>query len=406
MDSMVLLHLMSIDYSISVAHVNHKMRGEDSNLDELIVKEYCQAHSIPFYSVVLPDQIKSKGNFQNEARKFRYAYMIRLIKDHDIDAIITAHHKEDNIESVLNNFLKGTGLPGFTGIKKYNRELSALRPLLDVDKGQIIEYAREHNVPYRLDSSNLQNKYRRNKIRNLLLPYLEENIDQNSKAGISLSIDNLNEYNQLLYELIINTITPSSLHNGEILDLNKFQNITYKPLALYYIAHKYGFNLDQCKDLFKMKDIRSIKIENEAYEMIRDRAEIIIREKQKSIDEVLYIEEIGSYKLGDLIIDISAETFSSNPNSIHISSDKPIYPFKIRSRRDGDMFKPSGMSGMKKKVKKFIIDSKFSTLQKDLLCIIEKDSAIIAVAPYRVAHLYDLKSQKYNVHIEIKKDEK
>ena len=169
-DSMVLLDLLrDLSYIIGVAHCNFQLRGEESDLDQQLVKEYCNTHDIPFYQKNFDTDLP-KQSTQMAARTLRYEWFETLIQTEHYDWVLTAHHADDNIETLLLNITRGTGIEGLTAIPEQNGKI--LRPLLKYYKSEIVDYAKTIGIEWREDRSNQSDDYTRNIIRHHLIPQL------------------------------------------------------------------------------------------------------------------------------------------------------------------------------------------------------------------------------------------
>lgn len=168
-DSMVLLDMLRKDARLSlvVAHVNHGIRP-DADLDEQLVKKYAEVHSLPF----ITEQLNLGSQASEElARNERYTFLRHCCKDQKAIAIITAHHQDDLLETAVLALMRGTG---WRGLAPFTETTDVVRPLLDVPKWQLIAYARTHNVPWREDATNTDERYTRNYIRRTLMPMLDQ----------------------------------------------------------------------------------------------------------------------------------------------------------------------------------------------------------------------------------------
>lgn len=169
-DSMVLLNLFkNVGLQFQVAHVNYKLRGEDSELDQKLVEEFCAADNIKFhlYEVSEVDK-KPENSIQNWARNLRYDFFRKIQNQENLKFLVTAHHLNDQLETFIINLSKSAGIKGLIGIP--SNENGIIRPLLNFSKEKIYEFARTHKIEFREDSSNEKNDYLRNKIRNTVLP--------------------------------------------------------------------------------------------------------------------------------------------------------------------------------------------------------------------------------------------
>ena len=210
-DSMCLLHILmelskTLDFKVFAAHINHKIRGIEGDLDEEYVKSYCLINNIPFYSgqynVEEIAKIK-KVSTETCGREIRYNFFKELSKKLSIDKTALAHNANDNAETLIMRLMRGTGLDGLMGIKPVRDEIY-IRPLINVSRKEIEEYCRDNNIIPRIDRTNSEAIYKRNKIRLELIPY----INQNFQGDIIKSLNKLSrtlepdiEYlNQVSYE--------------------------------------------------------------------------------------------------------------------------------------------------------------------------------------------------------------
>ena len=196
-DSMVLLDILQkLEYNILVAHCNFKLRGAESDADTAFVKKYCEENNIKYFIKEF-DTTKYKKEHkistQVAARNLRYEWFEQIRIENKIHFIVTAHHADDQLETILLNFAKGTGLNGLIGMKAKNNFI--VRPMLQISKAEILNYATENKIEFREDSSNESIDYTRNKIRHQILPILNEinssivyNIDDFSQRMKDISL--------------------------------------------------------------------------------------------------------------------------------------------------------------------------------------------------------------------------
>uniref|UniRef100_UPI0025BCA8E4 tRNA lysidine(34) synthetase TilS n=1 Tax=Chryseobacterium sp. TaxID=1871047 RepID=UPI0025BCA8E4 len=179
-DSMVLLNLFHSFFSsqedkslFHVAHINYKLRGEDSDSDQRVVQDFCNQHSIPFHLYEVSERDKTPENsIQLWARDLRYSFFNKIRNQENLDFLVTAHHLNDQLETFLINLSKASGIKGLSGIPANENQI--LRPLLSFSKEDIYEFAEKSNIQFREDISNKKNDYLRNKIRNKIVPLLLE----------------------------------------------------------------------------------------------------------------------------------------------------------------------------------------------------------------------------------------
>ena len=202
-DSVVLTQLLiDLNFDISFAHCNFKLRGKESDLDALFVKEFAQKLSIPFFTTSFDTDKFARDNKQSTqiaARNLRYEWFQKICVQNNFDFVLTAHHADDNLETFLINFTRGSGLDGFTGIPEVHKNIA--RPLLIFSREEILNFAIENAIVWREDQSNASTKYIRNKIRHQILPVLKE-INPSLLDTFAKTTKNLQESKQIIEDRI------------------------------------------------------------------------------------------------------------------------------------------------------------------------------------------------------------
>ena len=175
-DSIFLLHILNkLGFDCVVAHCNFHLRGEESDRDEKFVREFCEKENLTLLVEHFDTKkyaAENKLSIEMAARELRYTWFEKVREEHNAQAIAVAHHSDDSIETILLNMLRGTGLRGICGIRPRNEFV--VRPLLCVNRKEIEDYLSEQGIGYITDSTNLENEYTRNKIRNIVMPILRE----------------------------------------------------------------------------------------------------------------------------------------------------------------------------------------------------------------------------------------
>lgn len=268
-DSITLLDLLLklknqniIKFDIVVCHINHMIR-EEATSDEGYVKEYCNKHNIEcFVKRAEVEEIAKQNKMGTEetGRKIRYDFFYEILEKTKSNKIATAHNANDNAETVLMNIIRGCGTSGLKGIEANNKQL--IRPLIECSRTEIEEYCKQNNLNPRIDKTNFENDYTRNKIRNMLIPYIQENFNPNIIEGInrlsSLSKqenDYLEKETQKAYISIVEEITNTSIS----LDLKKFnslEKVIKSRVVLYTINElfktKNGIEKKHIEDIIKL----------------------------------------------------------------------------------------------------------------------------------------------------------
>ena len=203
-DSAVLSHLFRVsDFEFQIAHVNYHFRGEDSNLDQKVVEDFCKKNNIIFHLKDVSEEEKSQmKSLQNWAREIRYNFFFNLLEKENLDFIVTAHHLNDELETFIINLSRGSGIKGLSGIPKNENRI--LRPFLTFSKSEIYAFAEENNIDFREDKSNQKDDYLRNKIRNQIVPKMVE-VFPNFLEQFSESLGYLDTVNQFFQEEIQKT---------------------------------------------------------------------------------------------------------------------------------------------------------------------------------------------------------
>ena len=240
-DSAVLSHLFRVSgFEFQIAHVNYHFRGEDSNLDQKVVEDFCKKNIIKFHLKDVSEKEKSQmKSLQNWAREVRYDFFFNLLEKKNLDFIITAHHLNDELETFIINLSRGSGIKGLSGIPKNENRI--LRPFLTFSKSEIYAFAEENNIDFREDKSNQKDDYLRNKIRNKIVPKITE-IFPNFLEQFGESIVYLATVNQFFQEEIQKTFE-EILINGNESDFTLNKEILFQKhkTIIIEIIRKLGF---------------------------------------------------------------------------------------------------------------------------------------------------------------------
>ena len=373
-DSMVLLDLFyKLRFDICIVHCNFQLRGKESDADEMLVRKICQDSYIPYFIEsfdTLEFAKENKLSIQLAARKLRYDWFQEIISL-GFDYVLTAHHLDDNVETFLINFTRGTGLEGLTGIPAQNGNI--IRPLLPFSREEIENYAQANQIQWREDSSNASDKYFRNKLRHNIVPTLKElntgflDSFQNTLHHLQQSESLVNDASKLVFEKVVEEKENQlEIHLKPLLE---FQN--YKAY-LYQWLKNYGFSA--WNDIYDLVEAQSGKqVFSETHILLKDREKLILSERNEiNKSEVFIIESIESKVNIPLKLRFckAVNIFETVSNCIFVDESKIKFPLTIRKWQEGDYFYPSGMNG-KKKLSKYFKDEKYSLLDKEnqwLLC--------------------------------------
>lgn len=390
-DSMVLLDaLKRASLQIGVAHINHNLRGMESDLDQDLVAEYCKEHSIPFFSKTVDPSIWKKGNMQSKAREIRYAFFKSICEEKGYSYIATAHHATDSIETVLLNFSKSTGLKGMTGIPSVTDDI--IRPLSGIEKKEILVYANEYAVPYREDTSNKSLKYDRNLIRHQVIPVLTQIAPQFNTTAYR-TIENLKDTQLLLDHFIAEWIKEHCSENNEVLTIPN-EALAYllgKQTLLFSILKPYGFNDDQVRDILNTignsgKQFSSsssiLYVERDYLKLVKQLKQIDAKKHNRPSDlsTLITLEEVKE-------IEHNSDPYVEFINGDLLNFENRI-PFAVRQIQNGDRIQPLGMNGRSKLVSDILTDIKMDHHQKHKTLIMHFNEQPIWLVGIRLDHRF------------------
>ncbi len=394
-DSMVLLHLMQqTDYQISVAHINHNTRNGESFKDQKFVENYCKNQGIKCYTTNFEHQ-PDIGNFHDLARQFRYEWMKSL----GYDYILTAHHYDDNLETIFLNFINGRSL---MGIPQQNG--SIIRPMLEFKKDEIKDYAQVQNLEYVDDSSNAQTSYDRNYIRHNLLPQLRKRWPELDNKILSLSNRKKNQH-ILLQDL---------LHESDYLKLKGEQYFIAKDKLgkkIYLLAElikPFGFNTTHAENLIASWDSIGAQFHSDSFTMLNDRKDIIISPLYKQINpieiDLNQLPQTVSFGPAQLQLKLThAFVKNTKPSIAYFPINKLQKELTVRTWKEGDHFQPFGMNGKSQSLKKFFTNNKINRLDKISTPIICSGEDIIWIAGMRTDDRYRCSDEQSFLRIAIEK---
>ena len=386
MDSMVLVHLFQkFNLNFALAHCNFQLRGAESDGDENFVKDYAKHNNITFFVTKFDTKNYSEENklsTQVAARNLRYNWFNELLVSEKFDFVATAHHLDDQVETFLINFSRGTGLDGLTGIPSQNGNI--IRPMLPFSRKEIENYVSENKLQWREDSSNTSDKYLRNKIRHHVIPVFKE-INESFLQSFQNTLDHLNQEQSLVNDAVQMVYDIVVSEDNEQLKINISALLQYENYRayLYKWLNKYGFLA--WNDVYNLIEAQSGKqIFSEKYILLKDRDFLILSKKETTNFEEIIIHSITEKPNFPLKLTLcnQSDIFNQMKNVIFVDENKIQFPLTIRKWKEGDYFYPSGMQG-KKKVSKYFKDEKFTLFQKQDTWILESNNKIVWIIGHR-----------------------
>ncbi|MFP4604116.1 MAG: tRNA lysidine(34) synthetase TilS [Bacteroidales bacterium] len=392
-DSMVMLDLfIKTEVKVGIAHVNFQLRGNEADDEQDFVRKYAMNKDIAFHTVAFDthDYANEKGvSVQVAARQLRYNWFEEIRRKHGYSCVAVAHNKNDEVESLLINLTRGTGIRGITGIKP--KQNSVIRPVLFAERKEIMEYASLHNVPFKEDSSNLSVKYSRNRIRHNIIPEFE-NINPRFIHTVAENIERFqsvcNIYDQWISEVKNDIVTWEN--ETVYIDIEALKNYEEKNTILFEILREFTFTKEVTKEIFKSVDSDSGKcFYSQSHKLIKDRQYLIVAPLQQVEQRRYYIEKGTEQvtvpvrmtlreveKNGDYII-------PKDRNIASLDYDKLVFPLIIRKWEKGDYFKPLGLNHYKK-LSDFFIDRKYSLVDKERVWLLTSGEKIVWVIGDRI----------------------
>lgn len=411
-DSMVLCDvLLKLNYKIGIAHCNFQLRENESAEDEKFVEHYAAQNKLPFHSVKFDTKAFKKGktiSTQMAARELRYEWFEKIRKENNYHKIVSAHHLDDQVETILLNMTKGTGLQGLTGMQAQNGFV--VRPMLEISKQEILQYAKENKVDYREDSSNETDNYQRNKIRHHVIPILNEINPVFSNSAIDF-ITRMNEY-ALLTNEYINKLKQKCCaeKNGIIgIKLGFIKSHKAGQTILFHLLNEYGFNNDIVNNILYVKESGK-QFFSDTHRIIIDRKSLFVVPKIIERENYLLFEKIpnqiifNKYKIQCTLVPIQEVKIKTSNRYAYFDADKLEFPLIIRYSKEGDYFYPFGLGKQKipekagkKKLSKYFKDEKFSLLDKENTAVLFSGEKLIWLVSHRIDDRFKVTEKTKNV---------
>lgn len=408
LDSVVLMHLChQFGLNIALVHCNFNLRGEESDSDENFILQLAEDLDLEVFIESFDTENYAKKNklsIQMAARELRYNWFEELAAQLQFDYVLTAHHADDNLETFLINLSRGTGLDGLSGIPVINDKL--VRPLLLFSREAIETYAKDNNLKWREDSSNISTKYLRNKLRHDVIPILKEINPQllqnfnktqaylkNSKLIIEDRIEDV-------FTDIVNQTDSQSIS----FDISKIKKLSKPKAYLFEFLKEYNFT--EWGDVENLLDAQSGKqVFSNTHRLLKDRTFLLLTEitseSYKPI-KILNLDNKIETPFGALIFNKIDSIVENLSNTVYVDKDKLNFPLTIRKWEEGDVFYPLGMIG-KKKLSKYFKDEKISLFDKENVWVLCSGKDIVWVINRRADNRFKVTgATKHILKIELK----
>lgn len=427
-DSIALLHILyklkdELQIKLYAAHVNHCLRGEEADADEEYVKSFCENLSVEFRSKRVDINKLSKiKNISSETagREVRYAFFEELREDIKADKVAIAHNANDQAETVLMRIMRGTGLEGLVGIRPV-RDRVFVRPIINNTREEIEEYCKKNNLSPRIDKTNFQSIYSRNKIRLELLPYIRENFNKDIIKVINRLSDTIKTDNDYLERISKEKYEKYCKVSGRKVIISKKAFLEHDSiitrvirLALYDVAGNLNnfekVHIYDIIDIQKNSTGKRVCLPSNIY-ILNSYGDIIVHKdnnyntdintKEYLLKEgINYLDEIG-LRVTLRVVDNGNKVDFKNKKLIkYFDYDKIKENMLLRFRRDGDRFIPLGMDGSKK-LKDLFIDLKVPKEQRNEIPLICFNGQIAWIVGYRVSEAFKVSENTKSV-LEVK----
>ncbi len=387
MDSMALLDALTLlEYRCIAAHCNFHLRGEESDDDARFVKKWCKMNDVEFTAIDFDTRQYARDkkiSIEMAARDLRYNWFEIVRKQYDAQAIAVAHHKDDSVETVLLNLVRGTGIGGLCGISVRNGYV--VRPMLCVTRSEIEKYIGERGISYRTDSSNGEDVYFRNFIRLNIIPMLQK-LNPSVGESISRTSQNLDEVRKVYKELVDKDVDKVFKENK--IDIARLKQTISPVSVLYEILFPLGFHPSVIEDVERgINSISGKTYFSPDYRLIRDRRFFILDKKENpDKDENIFRIDENVSEINTPIrlrMTVSQKTdIDKRKHVLTIDAGKVRFPLILRKWRFGDWFVPFGMRG-KKKLSDFFTDQKLSLQEKEDVWVLFSEEKVVWIVGHR-----------------------
>ena len=371
-DSMAMLDVLTrLGHLCVAAHCNFHLRGEESDRDAEFVKQWCKENNIPFFSTDFDTKKHATDNkisIEMAARELRYSWFEEIREQYNAEAIVVAHHKDDSVETVLLNLVRGTGIKGLSGISPKNGNI--VRPFLCITRKEIEDYVEERGLPSVFDSTNDDDAFKRNFLRINVIPQLEK-LNPSVKETIYRTSQNMAEAEKMHQSAIWKAIDEITNNFGwNVIDIQALKRTPSPSTVLFEFLSRFDFNPSVIEDIYRSLGTPGKTFFSKKYRLVTSRNKLNISElKATEYGIRSYPIQRGVMAINTPIsLSISIKKMpveiKKDPRFLYADANKLRFPLKLRNWKKGDRFIPFGMSG-RKKVSDYFTDRKFDLKQKE-----------------------------------------
>ncbi len=393
-----MMHRMHVCFGI--CHVNFHLRGADSDADEEFVRHMAEGYGVQLFVLQADTQAyasKHGVSIEMAARDIRYSEFHRIMDQYGYSCTAVAHHQDDAIETLILNLTRGAGIRGLAGIKVKNGKI--VRPIMCLSRSEIMQYLQERSLPYRTDLTNLESNYARNKVRNLIMPVLEQ-INPSARASMAESIRYLGMAQNIYAQDIARAASMVTVHqdNTTRILIDRLMEYTEPECLLYETISQYGFGKHQCASIMRGITGESGRIfGSKTHRIIKDRQTLIIETlpSGESIRRLIQPSELipGTIRTPHHTLEISR----IEPDQFHPIRDAATIfldyhklmqmemPLQITGWQPGDHMTVFG--GKRKKLSDIFVDSKLNISQKENAEILRAGNTILWAVGIRASNM-------------------
>lgn len=369
-DSVALLRLLlALGYTCQAAHCNFRLRGDESERDEQFVRRLCHDLGVTLHVQAFDTAGFATGHklsIEMAARQLRYDWFDRLIAESGCQAVAVAHHRDDNVETLLLNLFRGSGLHGLTGMDYHNGHI--VRPLLDVTRQQLLDYLTACRQDYVTDSTNLEADVKRNRLRLQVLPLLRQ-LNPSIDNTLQATIARLREADRLVSDTVSQAIAATVVTHddgSEALSVSNLQQLATPQLTLFHWLERHGFNPAQTDDIWQhvaTGDLRTGALwHSPTHTLLADRGRLVIQARQdETTDRPQFTHTEEPFT--------SPAQISRQPWEATLDADRVTLPLTTRPPQTGDRFQPYGMRGTKL-VSDYLADLKLSRFERQRIRLV------------------------------------
>lgn len=397
-DSIALLTLLAkLGYSCIAAHCNFHLRGEESMRDERFAEEYAKTLQVPFLKTDFDTEQYAAANhlsIEMAARELRYNWFEEKRSETGAQAIAVAHHRDDSVETVLMNLVRGTGIRGMSGIRPKNGYV--VRPLLCVTRKEITAWLDAGNISYVTDSTNLSDAYTRNFIRLRILPLLEE-INPSVRTAIARTADHLSAA-EAVYMHVVEQAKAEVLDEGNRISIPALMHYSSPDAILYELLKAYNFSRTVSEDIYAALEGEPGKLFfSPTHRLVKDRDYLLLSSIETKPEQTYVLSGNEEKWVGPVELSFNRVVISENfhirkdKNIAYFDYDKLAFPLTLRTWKDGDWFIPFGMKG-RKKLSDYFSDRKFSRFEKERVWLLCSGNDIIWIVGERLDNRYSIGS--------------